>query len=90
MLANPSYDEQIDQINELEKLKLELSRKGVPVGVETLKRGMVLSEREEPPNGGPKKYLRGDEFLMKNPNKKVKKKKDDKKKRHGRSMSPKK
>lgn len=62
----------------------------MPITVETLKRGMVLSEREDPPNGGPKKYLRGDEFLMKNPHKKVKKKKDDKKKKGGRSMSPKK
>ena len=40
---------------------------------------MVLAEREEPPRDGePKKYLRGDEFLMVNPFRKKKKKKDKK------------
>ena len=28
---------------------------------------MVLPEREEPVHDGPKKYLRGNEFLLKNP-----------------------
>ena len=42
MLANPSYDDQISQINEVEKLKVELARKGVPIPIEVLKAGMVL------------------------------------------------
>ena len=33
----------------------------------------MLPEREEPANDGPKKYLRGDEYLMKNPHAKAKK-----------------
>ena len=75
VLANPSYDNQIQQIDEVEKLKIELARKGIQAPIETLKRGMVLAEREQPANEGPKKYLRGDEYLMVNPNKKSKKNK---------------
>lgn len=73
-----------------------MARDGIKVDVDTLKRGMVLPEREEPPNEGPKKYLRGDEYLLKNPFRK-KKNKDGKKtnrrgsiKKAGRSQSPKK
>ena len=29
VLANPSYDNQVQQIEEVEKLKIELARKGV-------------------------------------------------------------
>ena len=50
-----------------------MARKGVTINMETLKNGMVLLEREEPPISGVKKYLRGNEFLMVNPFKKVKK-----------------
>ena len=57
----------MQQIDEVEKLKIELARKGVQAPIETLKRGMVLPEREEPVYDGPKKYLKGNEYLMKNP-----------------------
>ena len=60
-----------------------MARKGVQVPIETLKRGMVLPEREEPANDGPKKYLKGDEFLLENKNKKNKKSKASKLKRAG-------
>ena len=36
---------------------------------------MVLPDRENPPHDGPKRYLRGDEFLMHNAWKKKKEKK---------------
>ena len=95
-MANPAYDAQIDQIDEVSRLKVELARDGVMIDVDTLKRGMVLPEREDPPNEGPKRYLRGDEYLLKNPFKKKKKNKDSKKvrrgsiKKAGRSGSPRK
>ena len=73
VLANPSYDDQVQQIDEVQKLKIELARKGVQAPIETLKRGMVLAEREKPAVEGPRKYLRGNEFLMVNPYKKPKK-----------------
>ena len=85
MVANPSYDDTMKQIAEVEKLKLDLARKGVPMNIDTLRRGMVLGEREEPANDGPKKYLRGDEFLMVNP---YKKKKKPKKEAARKSRSP--
>ena len=80
ILANPCYDDQIRQIGEVERLKIELARSGVQAPIETLKRGMVLAEREEPTRDGqPKQYLKGNEFLLINPFKKSKKKKKDKK-----------
>ena len=48
VLANPAYDDQVEQIHEVEKLKVELARKGVQATVETLKRGMVLPDRDNP------------------------------------------
>ena len=75
VLANPCYDDQAEQIAEVERLKLELARKGIHTSVDTLKNGLVLPDREEPPLDGKKKYLRGDEFLMKNPFPKTKKSK---------------
>ena len=47
-MANPAYDDQVEQIHEVEKLKVELARKGVQATVETLKRGMVLPDRDNP------------------------------------------
>ena len=72
VLANPSYDSQIQQIDEVEKLKIELARKGIQVPIDTLKRGLVLPEREDQRYEDEKRYLRGDEFLLKNPYRKVK------------------
>ena len=84
-VGNPTYDSQMKQIDEVEKLKLDLARRGVPTNIDTLRRGMVLAEREEPATDGPKKYLRGDEFLMNNP---FKKKKNKKKEPLKKSRSP--
>ena len=76
---------------EVEKLKLDLARSGVPSDVETLRRGMMLIDREALVNENSRKYLRGDEFLMENPNKKVKKSKrrDSVNRRTGKSSTKK-
>jgi len=60
----------MEQLAEVEKLKLRLARSGLQMPLETIKRGMYLPEREPPATENPKKYLRGDEFLMENPFKK--------------------
>ena len=93
VLANPSYDSQIQQIDEVEKLKIELARKGIQAPIDTLKRGLVLPEREDQRYEDEKRYLRGDEFLLKNPYRKVKLKmqtKKSKKRSGSTSKSPRK
>jgi len=50
-----------------------MARSGVATDVETLRRGMMLTEREKFTNDYSRKYLKGDEFLMVNPDKKPKK-----------------
>ena len=84
-MANPAYDDQVEQIHEVEKLKVELARKGVQATVDTLKRGMVLPDRDNPETSDDRKYLRGDEFLMVNPHAKDKKSKS---KKHGGRRGP--
>ena len=62
---------------EVEKLKMELARQGVDISNATLKRGIMIPNREErytEPGG----YTSNGDFLMKNPFK-VKKKRKTKK-----------
>ena len=95
VLANPSYDDQQEQIAEIEKLKMSLARHNIRCPLETLKDGMFLPDREKPAEDPPEEgkkprrnYLKGDEFLMVNPYKKPKKSKAAKKGGSKRRGSP--
>lgn len=76
-------------------MKLNLARKGVTLDIETMKRGIILADRDECAEKHEQKYLRGDEFLPVNPHKKEKIEKTKSRrgarattKRGGRSKSP--
>lgn len=51
---------------------MELARDGVSKDINTLRRGIILNDRDEFLGLHEQKYLRGDEFLMENPYKKIK------------------
>ena len=73
-------EEQNRQIIEVEHLKMELARRGCDVANKTLKRGIVIPNREEryTESSDPPTYPSGGAFLLPNPFKQKKQKKKKK------------